>query len=166
MGQKPSGPGSRNARDTLNSEPPAGKVLRMADSSQSGPAGERAAAAAAQEEAACVEALLFASDAPLTAARIVQAAGLTGRRAVTRAVDTLNERYDRVGCAFHIEEIAGGYQMMTRPEYSDVLSRLVRARSDSRLSQAALETLAIVAYRQPILRADIEAIRGVASGEG
>ena len=55
--------------------------------------------------------------------------------------------------------------MLTRPEYHDVVSRLFKNKSDSKLSQAAMETLAIVAYRQPILRADIEAIRGVASGE-
>lgn len=117
------------------------------------------------DETACVEAVLFASDAPLTAAKIVQVAGLSGQRSVTAAIETLNERYDSQGSAFRIEPIAGGYQMLTRPEYHDVLSNLLGVRSDSRLSRAALETLAIVAYRQPVLRADIEAIRGVASGE-
>ena len=118
-----------------------------------------------KDEAACVEALLFASDAPLKPTRIAQAAGIGGQRAVTKAVNTLNDRYDELGCAFRIEAVANGYQMLTRPEYNDVLKQLVQARSESRLSQAALETLAIVAYRQPILRADVEAIRGVACGE-
>ncbi|MCD6364638.1 MAG: SMC-Scp complex subunit ScpB [Planctomycetes bacterium] len=117
------------------------------------------------DETACVEAVLFASDSPLTAAKIVQVAGLPGRRSVTAAIHRLNERYDSQGSAFRIEPIAGGYQMLTRPEYHDVLTRLFGARSQSRLSRAALETLAIVAYRQPVLRADIEAIRGVTSGE-
>lgn len=128
--------------------------------SQEGPA-----TAGGRDEVSCVEALLFAADSPLRAAKIAQAAGLGGKRDVTRAVEALNERYEQSGSAFRIESIAGGYQMLTCPEYHDVLSALFRVRSDSRLSQAALETLAIVAYRQPVLRADIEAIRGVASGE-
>jgi len=122
-------------------------------------------AAGGRDEVACVEALLFAADSPLRAAKIAQAAGLGGQGEVTRAVKTLNERYEQSGSAFRVESIAGGYQMLTCPEYHDVLASLFRVRSDSRLSQAALETLAIVAYRQPVLRADIEAIRGVAAGE-
>lgn len=126
---------------------------------------ESAAVERLDEDAATVEALLFGSDEPLTPAKIVQVAELPGIRAVREAVARLNERYEQLGSAFRIEPVAGGYQMKTLPEYHDVISRLVTARSDSRLSQAALETLAIVAYRQPILRADIEAIRGVACGE-
>jgi segregation and condensation protein B len=84
---------------------------------------------------------------------------------VRAAIATLNERYEQMGCAFRIDEIGGGFQMLTQSQYHDVLERLTKARSDSKLSQAALETLAIIAYRQPILRADVEAIRGVASGE-
>lgn len=114
---------------------------------------------------ACVEALLFASDSPLAPTRIVQAAGLKVPSDVKHAIETLNARYAETGAAFTIEAVAGGYQMMTRPEYNDVLRRMHRAKADSHLSQAALEALAIVAYRQPILRADVEAIRGVACGE-
>ena len=117
------------------------------------------------DEIACIEALLFASDSPLSAGRLAQAAGTTGQAPVKQAVETLNARYEAAGAAFTIEAIAGGFQMMTRPQYNDVLRRLKRAKADSKLSQAALETLAIVAYRQPILRADVEAIRGVACGE-
>jgi segregation and condensation protein B len=117
------------------------------------------------ETAATVEAILFTSDSPLSAARIAEVAALPGQRAVKDAVALLNERYQRDGAAFRIEAIAGGYQMLTLPAYRDVIARLMRDRSESRLSQAAMETLAIVAYRQPILRADIESIRGVACGE-
>ena len=120
---------------------------------------------AAAEVAATVEAILFATDTPLKASRIVQVGELPGQAQVKQAIETLNGRYEQVGCAFRIEQIAGGYQMLTLSEYHDVLSRLLRSRSDSRLSQAAMETLAITAYRQPILRADVEAIRGVACGE-
>jgi segregation and condensation protein B len=114
---------------------------------------------------ATIEAILFSSDSPLTAAKIAQAAELSSTRAVKEAVETLNARYEQVGSAFRIEHIAGGYQMLTQSQFGDVLARLSRQRSESRLTQASLETLAIVAYRQPILRADVEAIRGVACGE-
>lgn len=120
--------------------------------------------AALAEVAATVEAVLFASDNPLTAGKIAGAAELT-QSAVKKAITSLNERYEQVGAAFRIEPIAGGFQMLTLPEYRDVLSRLLRTKSESRLSQAALETLAIVAYRQPIIRADVEGIRGVGCGE-
>lgn len=116
------------------------------------------------EIAATVEAVVFASDTPLTAARIAQVAEIPLRQ-VKRAVERLNAKYDQGRSAFRVETIAGGYQMLTLPEYHDVLGRLLRVRSESRLTQAALETLAIVAYRQPVLRADVEAIRGVACGE-
>lgn len=129
------------------------------------PEAEMSAESAERAEAAAtVEAILFTAEAPLTAARISTVAELPPR-IVKSAVAALNERYERAGAAFRIEAIAGGYQMLTLPEYHDVLSRLLRVRSESRLSQAAMETLAIVAYRQPILRADVEAIRGVACGE-
>jgi len=137
----------------------------MTDSEQNENTIESIEPASEVDEVACIEALLFASDTPLTAAKIVKAAGLDGQRVVTQAIKDLNERYDNSNSAFHIEIIAGGYQMLTRPEYHDVLKQMFHVRSDARLSQAALETLAIVAYRQPILRADIESIRGVATGE-
>ena len=131
----------------------------------SAPADAPADAAAEREIAATVEAILFAADSPLSASKIALVAELPGRWQVKQAVAHLNERYDRMGCAFCIEPIAGGYQMLTRCQYHDVIGRLFKNKSDSKLSQAAMETLAIVAYRQPILRADIEAVRGVASGE-
>jgi segregation and condensation protein B len=117
------------------------------------------------QAAAMVEAVLFATDAPLTAAKIAQVTKVQGQRAVKDIIAALNVRYEQMNCAFRIEAIAGGYQMLTGPEFHDVLGRLLRVRSESKLSPSALETLSIVAYRQPILRADIESIRGVASGE-
>lgn len=121
--------------------------------------------AAEMELAATVEAILFAADKALPPVKISEIGELGGVRAVRKAVGRLNQRYEQAGSAFRIVEIAGGYQMQSLPEYSDVLARLHKSRSESRLSQAALETLAIVAYRQPVLRADVEAIRGVACGE-
>ena len=115
--------------------------------------------------AATVEAILFATDTPLSPAKIAQVGDFSGRKDVKKAIALLNEKYEQMGCAFTIESIAGGYQMMTREEYHDVLGRLLRVKSESRLTAAQLETLAVVAYRQPIIRADIEAIRGVACGD-
>ncbi|MCH8968950.1 MAG: SMC-Scp complex subunit ScpB [Planctomycetes bacterium] len=115
--------------------------------------------------ASIVEAILFATDTPLPAAKIAEIAGDGNAREVKKHIAALNETYAQRGAAFRIEEIAGGFQMLTLPVYNDRLSKLLQARRETRLSQAALETLAIVAYKQPILRADVEAIRGVAAGE-
>lgn len=118
----------------------------------------------AEEIAAIVEAIFFSSDSPLPISKITTTAELPSQN-ITQAIAQLNTHYEKRGAAFRIEEIAGGFQMMTLPEYNEVLRRLLNVRKDSRLSQAAMETLAIIAYRQPILRADIEAIRGVAAGD-
>jgi len=111
-----------------------------------------------------IEAVLFASDESLTPARL---AGIveTGVKQVREHIEALNEKYRSQNCAFRIERIAGGYQMLTLSPYNHWLKKLLRARADGKLSPAALETLAIVAYKQPVIRADIEVIRGVAVGE-
>ncbi|MFP4052360.1 MAG: SMC-Scp complex subunit ScpB [Phycisphaerae bacterium] len=114
---------------------------------------------------AVVEAVLFATSSPISPAKIAQVAELPNRRVVKRSIRRLNDRYEQMGCSFRVEGIAGGYQMLTLEQYDDVVSRLFKVKSDSKLSQAAMETLSIIAYRQPIIRADIEAIRGVSSGE-
>jgi len=111
-----------------------------------------------------VEAVLFASDEPLTAARLADIAE-TNVKQVRRHVENLNQKYCANKNAFRIEQIAGGYQMLTLSPYNHWLKKMLRVRSDSKLSSAALETLAIIAYKQPVIRADIEAIRGVAAGE-
>ena len=115
--------------------------------------------------ASVVEALLFSADVPLPAAKIAQLLGTGDAGDVKRHIEQLNERYEQSGAAFRIESIARGYQILTLPAYNHWLAKLHKARAESRLSQAALETLAIVAYRQPVLRADIEAVRGVAVGD-
>jgi len=111
-----------------------------------------------------VEAVLFASDEPLTAARLADIVG-TSARQIRQHIKNLNDKYRANNNAFRIEQIAGGYQMLTLSPYNHWLKKLLRVRSDSKLSPAALETLAIIAYKQPVMRADIEAIRGVAAGE-
>lgn len=111
-----------------------------------------------------IEAVLFASDEPLSANRLAAIAETTAKQ-VRQAIEGLNEQYRAGNRAFRIEQIAGGYQMLTLGSYNHWLQKLLRARGDSKLSAAALETLAIIAYKQPIIRADIEAIRGVQTGE-
>ena len=111
------------------------------------------------------EAVLFASDEPLSAVRLVSIAEAGSIKQVRECVENLNEQYKEGGRSFRIEKIAGGYQMMTHNMFNHWLVKLSRVRTETKLSQAALETLAIVAYKQPVIRADIEAIRGVACGE-
>jgi segregation and condensation protein B len=111
-----------------------------------------------------VEAVLFASDESLTADRLANIVG-TGVKQIRKNIESLNEKYEANKNAFRIEQVAGGYQMLTLSPYNTWLKKLLRVRSDSKLSPAALETLAIIAYKQPVIRADIEAIRGVAAGE-
>jgi len=111
-----------------------------------------------------IEAILFATDEPLPESKLAGIVETTGKQ-VRESVENLNARYEANGNAFRIEQIAGGYQMLTQPMYNPWLTKMVRVRSDNKLSPAAMETLAIIAYKQPIIRADIEAIRGVAVGE-
>jgi segregation and condensation protein B len=112
-----------------------------------------------------VEAILFSSDSPLPPQKIAQVMGVGTARDVRKHIETLNREYAERSLAFRVEEIAGGFQMLTLPVYNAWLTKLLRTRQETKLSQAALETLAIVAYKQPCTRADIEAIRGVAAGD-
>ncbi len=108
-----------------------------------------------------VEALLFASDTPLEAERIREVLELESAQAARELVEELRARYGDRG--LQIVEVGGGYRMITRPELAPWLVRLARARTKSRLSRPALETLAIAAYKQPVSRPEIDAIRGVNS---
>jgi len=110
-----------------------------------------------------VEALLFASDAPLEAERIREVLDLSGVAEARELVAELRARYDETNQALSIAEVGGGYRMVTRPELSPWLVRLARARTRVRLSRASLEALAIVAYKQPVSRPEVDAIRGVNS---
>ena len=113
-----------------------------------------------------VEAALLTSDRAMASARVADALGLSGASAaIEEAIGELNEVYARTGRSFRIEKVAGSWQVVTLPKYADVLDGLKRARQDNKLSASQLETLAIVAYKQPVVRADIEAVRGAASGE-
>ena len=108
-----------------------------------------------------LEALLFASDTPLELERIREVLELPSVGAARELVGELSARYAEHGV--HIVEVGGGYRMVTRPEVLPWLVRLSRSRTKQRLSRPALETLAIVAYKQPVSRPEVDAIRGVSS---
>ena len=110
-----------------------------------------------------VEALILASPEPIPARRIAEAAGGTTPSTIARAVAELNHRYLQSGSSYRIRELAGGYQFYIVPEYAGYVEELFTRRRKMRLTRAALETLAIIAYRQPVTKTDIEHIRGVAS---
>jgi len=110
-----------------------------------------------------VEAILLTSGASVTPGRLTSLLEIDGKTVVA-TVDALNEEYDRNGRAFSIVEVAGGFQLAVRKEFGGWVRRFQHERTTVRLSQAALETLAIVAYRQPIIRPEIERIRGVNVG--
>jgi segregation and condensation protein B len=111
-----------------------------------------------------IEAILFASEEPLSDSRLADIVETTSKQ-VRDCIESLNEKYERNHNAFRIEQIAGGHQMLTLPAYNTWLKKMLKVRSDNKLSPAAMETLAIIAYKQPVIRVDIEAIRGVAVGE-
>ena len=115
------------------------------------------------EPISLVEALLFASESPVEADRIREVLDLSSVEEARALVARLGERYAETGSALQVVEAGGGYRMVTRPEAAPWLIRLARSRTRSRLSRPALETLAIVAYRQPVSRPDIDAVRGVNS---
>lgn len=108
-----------------------------------------------------IEALLFASDTPLSPGRLVAITETSSTKDVRAAIASLSDFYSSHMRSFEIVEVAGGYQVTTLPEFSPIVVKLFKSRRKARLSKPSLETLAIVAYKQPISRMQIEAIRGV-----
>lgn len=109
-----------------------------------------------------VEALLIVSDLPLGAARLASVLGRqVGAREVRAYVDDLNCEYIGAGRSFRITEVAGGLQLTVHTEYAPWVRQLMREKSPARLSHAAVETMAIIAFKQPVTKAEMEHIRGV-----
>ena len=111
-----------------------------------------------------VEAILFAADDPVTPQQIAKAVGGVKPSTVKKVVLALKEDYEGRSAGFEIVEEAGGWTMLTREDFATYVRRLRKATEGRKLSPAALETLAVVAYKQPVQRAEIEDIRGVACG--
>ena len=118
-----------------------------------------------QVNLAALEALLLSTHHPLTAGRIAELLDLETTKPLRKAIKALNEQYASGERSFRIEQVAGGFQILTLPEHGDLLKKFHQKEVDAKLTKAAIETLAIIAYKQPILRADVESIRGVACGE-
>ena len=114
---------------------------------------------------ASLEAVLFTCDEPLPLTRFKELFPEATPEEIRAELAQLRADYEQSGRAFSLDEIAGGYQLLTRPQYVDIIARLKKAKADRKLSAAALETLAIIAYKQPVKRVDVEAIRGAQSGE-
>jgi segregation and condensation protein B len=107
-----------------------------------------------------VEALLLATDRPLSAERIARVVPRLDPGGVRTIIDQLNRSYEESGRSFRVRMVAEGYRLYTLPEYESYVEALAVTTREARLSQAALETLAVVAYRQPVSRSDVEYVRG------
>ena len=108
-----------------------------------------------------VEALIFASDEPMTLDQIRSTVEDVTVAQVKEAIEGLNHVYSQGDRSFHVIEVAGGYQMVTRDAYAHWIRRLFQRKIKTRLSQAALETLSVIAFKQPITKSDVADIRGV-----
>jgi segregation and condensation protein B len=110
-----------------------------------------------------LEAVLFASDTPVEMERLSEIIdGLTPSE-IMDLIDSLNREYETEGRSFRLVEVAGGFQFETLPQFGSFIEKLYRSKSRPKLSRASLETLAIVAYKQPISKVEIDALRGVDS---
>lgn len=112
-----------------------------------------------------LEAALFVADGSLTARKLMQFAALPEAAAIPGMIDQLNLAYEASGSAFRVERLATGYQLMTRPIFARWLDKIHERQARLKLSPVAMETLTIIAYRQPLTRADLEETRGVQSTE-
>jgi len=110
-----------------------------------------------------IESLLLVAENPLTIDRIKNILALAEKKEIQNALAELSSEYENRKGGFFLREVAGGYQIRTRPEYREWIKRLIQPKP-LRLSKPALETLSIIAYKQPIIRSDIEHIRGVNCG--
>jgi segregation and condensation protein B len=111
------------------------------------------------------EAVLLFHRGPVNLRKLAALAGLADATEARTRIREMNQIYDQTGSALRVEEVAGGHQLLTRPALAPWLRRIKHIPPPVHLGDAAMETLAIIAYRQPVLRADVEAIRGVACGE-
>lgn len=126
--------------------------------------GEEAPVLPPQEIRAVLEALVFASPHPITPRQIAEVLGGVPKAAWEAALQELKDEYARDGRGLQLVEVAAGYQITTRPEYNDWVRELLDPRAPTRLSIQALETLAVIAYKQPVTLPEIIDLRGVKSG--
>jgi len=115
----------------------------------------------ARELKAILEAVLFVSSEPVPVARLVSLVGTVSKAEVIQALGILKHDLDQNGRGIQLVQIAGGYRLVTKQEYGPWLKRMDKAKAAQKLSRSALESLAIIAYKQPLVRSEIEEIRGV-----
>lgn len=123
--------------------------------------GETAESLSREEIIQALHALLFCSDRPVSAGRLVEALGDIDEEQVRTLLDELRELVEANSLPYEVREIAGGYQLITKPMFGPFIKRMLQIKRSNKLSKSALETLAIVAYKQPTTRAEVEAVRGV-----
>lgn len=108
-----------------------------------------------------LEALIFVSDKPLGINQIKEVLGDLPEQDIRQLTEELDREYQQTSRSFAIQEVAGGFRMITRPEFAPWLKALYKSKMKERLTRPSLETLAIIAYKQPVTKPEIEAIRGV-----
>ena len=124
-------------------------------------ANSQAEAIDARELKAILEAVLFVSPEPVPVARLLSILGTVPKAEVVQALGILTHDLDQDGRGIQLVQIAGGYRLVTKQEYGPWLKRMDKAKAAQKLSRSALESLAIIAYKQPLVRSEIEEIRGV-----
>ena len=112
-----------------------------------------------------LEAALLVSDAALSPRRLAQVTALADATEARTLINRLNAAYEAAGTPFRVERVAAGYRLLTLPQFAFWLGKLHQREAELKLSSSAIETLTVIAYRQPITRADVEAIRGVQCSE-
>ncbi len=146
--------------EPASSEPDSPLSTPESDSSPSDNGDSEIAAPAPLPPAQVIEALLFAADAPVKLDRLAELAEATPESA-RAVIDELNAKYQETGRTFRVQRVAQGYQLYTMPDYAEFVRRLYQHQYTHRLSRAALEVLAIIAYKQPVTRPEVEQLRGV-----
>jgi segregation and condensation protein B len=114
-----------------------------------------------RELKAILEAVLFVSPDPVPVARLVSVLGAVNKAEVEQALTLLKQELEQEGRGVQLVQVAGGYRLVTKPDYAPWIKKLDKAKTMSKLSRSALESLAIIAYKQPLVRSEIEQIRGV-----
>jgi len=153
---------SEGSEDSAATEVSAEAGSAEASSVEAAPSNDGAVQAIAERELrGIVESLLFVSPEPLSVQRLVAIMGDVTKADVAQALRGLGEELEQEGRGVRLVEIAGGFRLVTKQEYATWIKRLDKTKSAAKLSRSALESLAIIAYKQPIVRSEIEEIRGV-----
>lgn len=157
----------KSSKEPSQKESPAPKTSKTPAQAESSPETPLS-----QKTRAAIEALLMTADRPIKAQAIIDPINLLEpsddpitAQSLDSAIDSLNNDYQDSGRSFRIERVAAGYRIMTLSEFAPVVAAMHRSRAGTRLTRTQLETLSIIAYRQPVTRAELENIRGVACGD-